>query len=168
MFIGIAGGAFNQSREAEMGFGDSMTLGPYKIVCQSFTQDSNFNYDTEYALLDVYKYGKKLYQLAPEKRFYIASQQPGTVVANHSNLENDLYTIYEGKNPDTGRPIIKVFINPLIAWIWIGVAIIGFGTVLALLPNLTRAAFRAPVEIPTEIPSAAPPPVLTTAKVQNV
>ncbi len=168
MFIGIAGGAFNQSREAEMGFGDSMSLGPYKIVCQSFTQDSNPNYDTEYALLDVYKYGKKLYQLAPEKRFYIASQQPGTIVANHSTLENDLYTIYEGKNPDTGRPILKVFINPLIAWIWIGVAIIGFGTVLALLPNLTRAAFRAPVEVPTATPSATPPPVLTTAKVQNV
>jgi cytochrome c-type biogenesis protein CcmF len=168
MFIGIAGGAFNQSREAEMGFGDSMSLGPYKIVCQSFTQDSNANYDTEYALLDVYKYGKKLYQLAPEKRFYLASQQPGTIVANHSTLENDLYTIYEGKNPDTGRPILKVFINPLIAWIWIGVAIIGFGTVLALLPNLTRAAFRAPVEIPIAPPSATPPPVLTTAKVQNV
>jgi cytochrome c-type biogenesis protein CcmF len=168
MFIGIAGGAFNQSREAEMGFGDSMNLGPYKIVCQSFTQDSNPNYDTEYALLDVYKYGKKLYQLAPEKRFYAASQQPGTVVANHSTLENDLYTIYEGKNPDTGRPIIKVFINPLIAWIWIGVAIVGFGTVLALVPNLTRAAFRAPVEAPASVPSAAPPQVLTTAKVPNV
>src|ERR1700755_2802376 len=55
MFIGIAGGAFNQSREAEMGFGDSMQLGPYKIVCQSFTQDSNRNFDTEYALLNVFK-----------------------------------------------------------------------------------------------------------------
>jgi hypothetical protein len=40
--------------------------------------------------------------------------------------------------------------------------------VLALVPNLTRAAFRAPVEVPTAIPSATPPPVLTTAKVPNV
>jgi cytochrome c-type biogenesis protein CcmF len=168
LFIGIAGGAFNQSREAEMGFGDSMELGPYKIVCQSFTQDSNPNFDTEYALLDVYKYGKKVYQLTPEKRFYPASQQPGTIVANHSTLQNDLYTIYEGKNPDSGRPIIKVFINPLIAWIWIGVAIVGFGTVLALVPNLTRAAFRAPVEAPATVPGVAPTPVLTTAKVHHV
>ena len=35
MFIGIAGGAFNRSHEQEMGFGDSMQMGPYKIVCQS-------------------------------------------------------------------------------------------------------------------------------------
>ena len=55
MFIGIAGGAFNQQHEQEMGFGDQMTMGPYRLVCQSFTQDSNANYDTEYALLDVYK-----------------------------------------------------------------------------------------------------------------
>ena len=37
MFIGIAGGAFNQSREQEMGFGDEMKMGPYRLVCQSFT-----------------------------------------------------------------------------------------------------------------------------------
>ncbi len=39
MFIGIAGGAFNQSHEQEMGFGDEAQLGGYRIVCQSFTQD---------------------------------------------------------------------------------------------------------------------------------
>jgi cytochrome c-type biogenesis protein CcmF len=138
MFIGIAGGAFNQSREQEMGFGDSLQLGPYKLVCQSFTQDSNPNFETEYALLDVYKGGKKLTQLAPEKRFYIASQTNSTMVALRSTLANDLYVIYEGKNPDTGKPIIKVFLNPLMNWIWIGVLIVVFGTFLALVPNMAR------------------------------
>src|ERR1700723_2409668 len=46
MFIGIAGGAFNQSREQEMGAGDGLTLGQYKLVCQTYTQDSNRNFDT--------------------------------------------------------------------------------------------------------------------------
>jgi len=136
MFIGIAGGAFNQSKEQEMGFGDSMNIGPYKVVCQSYTQDSNPNYDTDYALLDIYKYGKKQMQLAPEKRFYHASQQSQTMVALHSTAQADLYVIFMGRNPDTDRPIIKVFINPLIAWIWIGVLIIVAGTAFALIPNV--------------------------------
>jgi cytochrome c-type biogenesis protein CcmF len=153
MFIGIAGGAFNQSREQEMGFNDEMKMGPYRVVCQSFTQDSNPNFDTEYALLDVYKGGKKITQLAPEKRFYIASQQSSTVVANHSTLANDLYVIYEGKNPDTDKPIIKVFLNPLMNWIWIGVLIVVLGTFVALVPNLTRTAARARVE--AEVPAIA-------------
>ena len=159
MFIGIAGGAFNQSHEQEMGFGDSLQIGSYRLVCQSFTQDSNPNYDTEYALLDVYKYGKKVTQLAPEHRFYIASQQPSTIVANRSTLQNDLYVIYEGKNPDTDRPIIKVFLNPLIAWIWIGVLIVVAGTLLGLTPNLARTAFKAP--------GVAMPPVME-AEVHHV
>jgi len=138
LFIGIAGGAFNQSHEQEMNYGDSATIGPYKLVCQSFTQESNPNYDTEYALLDVFKHGKKITQLAPEKRFYIASQTSSTMVALHSTLESDLYVIYEGKNPDTDRPIIKIFLNPLMNWIWIGVAIVVFGTLLALVPSLTK------------------------------
>ncbi len=153
MFIGIAGGAFNQSREQEMGFGDEMKMGPYRLVCQSFTQDSNPNFDTEYALLDVYKGDKKITQLAPEKRFYTASQQNSTVVANHSTLQRDLYVIYEGKNPDTDKPIIKVFLNPLMNWIWIGVGIVVIGTFVALVPNLTRSAAKARVE--DEVPAVA-------------
>ena len=147
MFIGIAGGAFNQSHEMEMGSGDSMTLGSYRLVCQTYTQDSTPNYDTEYALLNVYRHGKKITQLAPEKRFYLASQTYSTMVALHSTLVSDLYVIYEGRNPDTNRPIIKVFINPLMNWIWIGVAIVVFGTLLALIPNLTRSATRARMEL---------------------
>jgi cytochrome c-type biogenesis protein CcmF len=136
VFIGLAGSAFNQSTEKEMGFHDSMTLGPYRLVCQSYTQDSNANYDSEYELLNVYKNEKFLLQMAPERRFYHASQQTETMVANHSTLQRDLYVVYEGRNPDTNRPIIKVFTNPLVAWIWIGVLVMAFGTLLALTPNI--------------------------------
>src|SRR6185437_10086283 len=75
LFIGLAGSAFNQSRELEMSFGDSLQIGSYKLVCQSYSQDSNPNYDTDYALLDVFHNGKKVTQLSPERRFYNASQQ---------------------------------------------------------------------------------------------
>jgi cytochrome c-type biogenesis protein CcmF len=151
MFIGIAGGAFNQSHEQEMGFGDTLKLGPYRLVCKSYTQDSNKNYDTEYALLDVFRGSKQITQLAPERRFYQASQTTSTMVALHSTLASDLYVIYEGKNPDTDRPIIKVFLNPLMNWIWIGVLIVVGGTFLALVPNLTRTAARTLVETPVNL-----------------
>src|SRR6201987_3103746 len=139
IFIGIAGSAFNQSQEEELGFKQSLNMGPYRVECESYSQDSNLNYETEYALLDVYRGNKKVTQLAPEKRFYTASQQPSTIVANHSTLAWDLYVIYAGKNPDTGQPIIKVFLNPLVAWIWIGVGIVVLGTGVALVPNMTAA-----------------------------
>ncbi len=145
IFIGIAGGAFNQTREQEMSYGDQMTIGPYRMVCQSITQDSKPEYDTDYALLDVYRGNKFVTQLAPERRVYFPGtdhEQAATMVALHSTAQSDLYVIFEGKDPDTGRPIIKAFLNPLIAWIWIGVLIVVAGTFVALVPNLTRTAVR--------------------------
>jgi cytochrome c-type biogenesis protein CcmF len=158
IFIGIAGSAFNQSREEELGYKQSLNIGPYRVECQSYSQDSNANYDTEYALLDVYRGSKKITQLAPEKRFYAASQQPSTIVANHSTLAWDLYVIYAGKNPDTGQPIIKVFLNPLIAWIWIGVGIIVGGSGVALFPNMTAALAAARNRVPAAAQAAAAVP----------
>ncbi|MFT4111263.1 heme lyase CcmF/NrfE family subunit [Silvibacterium sp.] len=158
IFIGMAGGAFDLSREQELSYKQNIYIGPYRLECESFSQDTNPNYDSEYALLDVYHGDKKLFQMAPEKRFYAASQQPSTIVANHSTLAWDLYVVYEGKNPSTGQPIIKAILHPLIAWIWIGVGIIIFGTAVALMPNMTAAlaASRSKAAETTHLPSAVP------------
>ena len=154
IFIGLAGSAFNQSKEQELKYKQSMTMGPYRLECLDYSQDTNPNYDTEYAILDVYRGGKKITQLAPSQRFYQASQTASTMVANHSTLAWDLYVIYAGKDPDTGQPIIKVFLNPLVAWIWIGVVIVILGTFVALTPNMappTATRGRAPENEPAEM-----------------
>ncbi|MGH9537367.1 MAG: heme lyase CcmF/NrfE family subunit, partial [Terriglobales bacterium] len=39
VIIGILGTPFNQDKEKEMGYGDKMTIGPYTLVCESYTQD---------------------------------------------------------------------------------------------------------------------------------
>src|SRR5215475_13118435 len=44
VIIGILGTPFNREVEKEMGFGDKINLGPYTLVCQSYTQDDNPNY----------------------------------------------------------------------------------------------------------------------------
>jgi cytochrome c-type biogenesis protein CcmF len=139
LLIGVAGGAFNQSVEEEMSFGDTLAIGPYTLVCQSITQDSTPNYDTDYALLDVYKHGRRITQLTPERRIYAVGtdhEQASTIVALHSTPEADLYTVYEGIDPDNNKTIIKVFLNPLLGWIWIGVGIVIAGTLIALVPSV--------------------------------
>src|ERR1035441_7251593 len=144
--IGLAGAAFNRSEEKELALNDSLKIGPYTLLQVGATQDTNPNYNSEYALLDVYRDGKKEFQMTPEKRVYLASDQPQTMVAIHSVPSWDLYVVYEGTNPDTGQPIIKAFLNPLVSWIWAGVVFIVFGTFVALVPSLTpaTAALRVP------------------------
>ena len=153
--IGLAGAAFNRNTEQELALHDKMSVGPYTLECVGFTQDSNANYNSDYALLDVYRNGKKQFQMAPEKRVYLASQQPQTMVSVHSVPSWDLYVVYEGTNPDTGQPIIKAFLNPLVSWIWAGVVLIVLGTFVALVPSLTPAT--ASLRVPAAQPAHAEP-----------
>ena len=134
--IGFCGLPFNQDKEQEMGFGDKLQIGHYTLVCQSYTQDDKPNYASEWAVLDVYKNGKKIDTMFPERRFYKASEQTATMVANRSRPNEDLYLVYTGRNQETGRPIIRAHVNPLVMWIWIGVHIVLIGTIIALFPNM--------------------------------
>jgi cytochrome c-type biogenesis protein CcmF len=164
--VGLCGAAFKRNIESELGLHDRMSVGPYTLVQVGATQDTNPNYDSDYALLDVYKGNQRAktiefdgflfhlvpifhivpLQMAPEKRVYLASGQPQTMVAIHSTPEWDLYVVYEGANPDTGQPIIKAFLNPLVGWIWIGLVVMVFGSIIALIPSLVpaTAALRVP------------------------
>ena len=144
IFIGFAGYAFNRNAEKELAPGDTMSVGSYTLKNLGNTQESNLNYDTEFAQLQVSEKGKDEFTLAPERRLYHASGQPQTMVATHSTILWDLYVVYEGVNPDTGMPIIKAFLNPLVNWIWAGFVIMVFGTLLALLPNTGLQARPAP------------------------
>jgi cytochrome c-type biogenesis protein CcmF len=145
--IGFAGAAFNQDKEQEMGFGDKLTIGSYTLVCQSYTQDDNPNYGSEWAVMNVFKGGKQIATLNPERRFYKASQQTSTMPSIRSSVSNDLYIVYEGQNPDTGRPIIRAHLNPLVMWIWVGVWIMIVGTVVAMIPNSAPVRVLVPARV---------------------
>lgn len=152
--IGLAGQAFNRNEEKELNLHDKIVVGPYTLECIGFSDDSNANYNSQFALFDVYKGGKKQFQMSPEKRVYQASQQPQTMVAIHSVPEWDLYVVYEGLNPGNGHPIVKAYLNPLVSWIWVGVLMIIGGTGIALFPSISpaTASLRVPATrtVPTE------------------
>src|SRR5208282_2930333 len=137
--IGLAGAAFNRNAEKEMAFHDQLNIGPYTLVQVGSSQDANPDFYSDYAMLDVYKGGKKVFQMTPEQRFYHLGEgvQPQTMVAIHSVPEWDLYVVFEGINQDTNQPIIKAFLNPLVGWIWFGLGVIVVGTFIALVPSLT-------------------------------
>ncbi|MGH9494059.1 MAG: heme lyase CcmF/NrfE family subunit, partial [Candidatus Sulfotelmatobacter sp.] len=134
VIIGFAGYAFNQDKEQAMGFGDKMEIGPYTLVCQSFTQDDKPNAFSEWAILDVYKGGRKIDTMTPVREFFKASQQASTKPDIRSTFKEDLYLVYEGQN-EKSQPIIKAHLNPLVMWIWLGVWIMLGGTLLCLVPN---------------------------------
>ena len=139
IFIGISGSAFNQDKQNEMSVGDALSLGPYTILCQNFDQPSTANYTSDRATLEVLRDGKSQMMLYPEHRTYLASQVSETIVAVESTPLRDLYVVYAGHSPETGRPVIHAYLNPLVKCIWFGGIVVVLGTGLAMFRNRSSA-----------------------------
>jgi cytochrome c-type biogenesis protein CcmF len=146
VFIGIAGSAFNKDIQMDMSPGQSLAIGPYTILCQNFDQVANDNYQSERATLEVFRNGHSEMMLYPQRRLYLASQVTETMVAVQSSAIRDLYVVYAGRNPDTGKPVIHAYLNPLVKWIWFGGVVVVLGTGLAMLPNRRTAIVLKPVQ----------------------
>ncbi len=75
-----------------------------------------------------------------------------------SGLTNDIYlTLEPGANVGDSTAAVKIFIKPLIVWLWFGSALMGLGTVLAAFPGKRR-------RMPTD-PTSAPIPNLEVSGV---
>jgi cytochrome c-type biogenesis protein CcmF len=135
VFIGLAGAAFNKDVQKDMQLGSSMQIGRYTLILQTYDIRAEKNYTSQRMIVEVLEGQKEVMMLYPEKRQFPTAEQPGTMVAIHSTLREDLYVVFAGINPDTNIPVIHAYLNPLVKWIWFGGVIVVFGTVVALLPN---------------------------------
>jgi cytochrome c-type biogenesis protein CcmF len=145
VFIGIAGTPFNRDIQKDLGIGDTLNIGPYTILCQNFDQVANNNYQSSRATLEVFKNGKSDMMLYPERRFFLTSQITETMVAVQSSPLRDLYVVYAGQSPESGRPSVHAYLLPLVKWIWFGGIVVVLGTILALIPNRRTALVLRPV-----------------------
>jgi len=135
VFIGLAGAAFNRDVQKDMRPGDTMQIGPYTLLLQGFDTRPEKNYTAQRMLVEVLRDNKPMMMLYPEKRRFATTVENGTMVAIYSTLKEDLYVVYAGQSPETQLPVMHVFLNPLVKWIWFGGVVVVFGTLVALLPN---------------------------------
>ncbi len=135
LFIGFAGQAFKVNVKGLMQPGDLMHVKNYTLRCDSLFAGDTPNYQYTRALFSVTKDGQAYTSMHPEQRFYKASQQPISHVAIHPTLAEDLYVVLAGMDPDSGKGIVQVFVNPLVMWVWIGGVVTLLGTILALVPS---------------------------------
>ena len=142
MFIGFTGAAFNQDTTREVQVGDRFTIGHYDLQVKEVTDGSTPNYTWQRAVVAAYKDGDYLGDLKPERRVFVASQQPTSEVAIRRRLNEDLYLNFAGMSEtEPGHAIIQVYVNPLVSCIWLGFWVVFFGTLTCLVPNKVKLAY---------------------------
>jgi cytochrome c-type biogenesis protein CcmF len=91
-----------------------------------------------WADVDLFKNGKYLGTLSPMRVHYKntmeTGQPPAYEVAIRTSLFQDIYIVLSGFDTTENFAVIGVYINPLVAFLWLGGLIILLGGIIALLP----------------------------------
>ncbi len=121
--------------------GEVWSLNGYDLEYRQSRPVTHPHYAGAVARLALSQHGKPIGILLPEKRMYYQQDQPATIPAVSSTLREDFYVILVGVEPDRSVAV-KVYINPLVNWIWIGGFVFVFGNTLLLWPLPKRLAGR--------------------------
>jgi cytochrome c-type biogenesis protein CcmF len=143
MFIGFAGAAFNLEETRLLQPGEQWQIGRYTLEYRQARPLRHPHYAGAVARVAVYEEGQPVGILTPEKRVYFQQEQPATMPAVSSTLREDLYVILAGLEPDQSAAL-KVYVNPLVNWIWIGGVVFLLGNALVLWPLPERQVREVP------------------------
>jgi cytochrome c-type biogenesis protein CcmF len=139
IFLGITGSAFVREGRGTVGEGESIQVGRYTLRVAKLEETQNANYWAGSAQVEVFRGDRRVASLDPEKRFYIASEQPSSEVAILQTPREDLYLVYSGMNEDQSKAVLQAYVNPLVMWLWIGGLVVIAGTFVCMLPPLRGA-----------------------------
>jgi len=152
IFIGITGSsAYQLEQDVLLHPGERAVVGPFTVQYDDLTRRIEATHEAFIAQLTIARDATYLTTLYPEKRLYFAQNQPTTEVALRSSLWEDLYVILAGFEPSKVATF-KVFVNPLVVWMWMGGLVIVLGTVIAIWPErrpYTAAQQRTAAQVET-------------------
>jgi cytochrome c-type biogenesis protein CcmF len=141
VYIGIMGSkGYFLHKEVSLKLGDSMEVGAYQLTMKDTFQEEHENYLRKGIVFEVEKDGRHVTTMKPARHYYDQKEQAegeqGTIEsAIHPIGLNDLY-IASGPLPakiDTDTDInVAVYHNPLIKVVWIGVAVMVLGGIIAI------------------------------------
>jgi cytochrome c-type biogenesis protein CcmF len=121
--------------------GEELALGAYRLrherlVIEPLASDARVR-ETR---AEVRVTGPQSGELATALRDYPSSTTPIATPAVRSSIGEDLYVTLLGYDPETGSATLRVFVNPMVGWIWLGGAIVALGAVFAAWPERRQPA----------------------------
>ncbi|MEK9673441.1 MAG: heme lyase CcmF/NrfE family subunit [Rhodospirillaceae bacterium] len=148
--VGMTGaGTWVKESIQVMAPGDTVTVAGYEFRFDGAKPVNGPNYAATRGHFTVTKNGKVVVLLDPEKRVYNVSGQPTTEAGIHATLLGDLYAVIGDADATTGKPgafVTRIYFNPLVAWMWVGILIMVAGSAVSLTDR--RHRIGAPAKRP--------------------
>jgi cytochrome c-type biogenesis protein CcmF len=155
MAIGIVGSyGFATEKDVSLMPGQEATVGDYRLVYQGLGSSRERTKEVVAASMTVYSGDRLIGNMSPSKEFHDNWESPYTEPAIYSTVTEDLYLILNSWDAQQ-RAALRLIINPMVTWIWVGGWIVVLGAVVAFWPDarerrreeVRKALERVPEEL---------------------
>ena len=142
-----ASSSYTRTQEFVMKVGETVTFSGHTFTFEGLSLETDDVKTSVKAAVRID--GEAVY--SPARSKYLKQGMDIGTPSVKTGLFNDLYITLEGNvRPSDTEARIKIFIKPLILWLWVGGALMAIGTVLAAFPGKRRQP-TAPVSADTAL-----------------
>lgn len=141
MSLGIIGlEGLQQEIQVTLNRGERAELAGYQFQFAGLEwQGDEGGISTTRAVVEVSRDETLIGVLYPQRDIYLEMGLAVTQPSTRSNLAKDIYAILVDYDAETqNAATFRLYINPLVNWLWIGVGVMTLGTLVALLPDEKR------------------------------
>ena len=131
--LGIgASSTFRAEHEATLKKGESMEVGQFTVRLDDVYQREEPQRVVLAAGVTVLKNGREVGRMEPRMNFYPTSDQPVPTPSVRSRPSGDVYINLQAFAQDGSNATLRVILEPLVPWIWIGGMIVCVGALVSL------------------------------------
>jgi cytochrome c-type biogenesis protein CcmF len=137
LFVGMVSSPLKLEKTVkDLKTGGSFSLGEYTFRFDGVSSEKGRNFEAIVGKLKVLKGGREIYELSPGRAYYPRMDEVTAEVDIKSGFFRDIYAIL--LDSSEGKASFRVYITPLVSWIWAGCWIMLIGSVFALLHRRRR------------------------------
>ncbi len=143
---------YSIEKDVRMQAGDRHEIENYTFVFEDVVSREGPNYSSVTGIFNVYKSGRQVARLEPEKRIYRVQQNPMTEAAIDPGFTRDLYVALGEPLENLQTWAVRIYWKPLVRWIWLGAIFMAVGGLMGATDkryrNQARARKLEPVQNP--------------------
>jgi cytochrome c-type biogenesis protein CcmF len=142
--VGIAASsAFKAEREVTLTPGRSVTVSGVTARLDTVWGRQEAQRVTVGASVSLLDGSRVVGHLEPRQHFYSSSEEPVPTPAVRSSVRRDIYVNLMAFSNDGSSATLRVLIEPMVMWIWLGGLVVCIGAAIALWPRRRRVADAA-------------------------
>ena len=138
--MGVIGDAyFKQETQGTVSQGESLMIGGYQLEFKELLgYPGSDGREIVEAVTSLSQDGQLIRELSPRRDYFVVQEQPVSVPGVYSTPGVDFYVLLVGWDAGGTSATFKIYVNPLINWVWVGGIVMILGTIIATWSNPAR------------------------------